>query len=59
MAVIYNLIFIAGLLTGCGWGWLMTTQHHERIAAEHHEEELEMAEFQELYAAWAMLHRTR
>lgn len=57
--MIYNLIFIAGLLTGGGWGWLMTTQHHERIAAEHEEEELEVVEFQELYAAWAMLHRTR
>ena len=57
--MIYDLIFMAGLLTGCGWGWLMSTQRQERIAAQHEEEELEMAEFQELFAAWAMLHRTR
>lgn len=59
MTMIYGLIFLAGLFTGGVWAWLATTGHYERIAAERAEEELEMAEFQELYAAWAMLHRNR
>ena len=37
----------------------MTTWHHEQVAAEHDQEEEEMTEFQELYTAWAMLHRIR
>ena len=57
MTLIYGLVFMAGLLTGGVWGWLVITQRHERVAAEHYQEELEAAEFQELYAAWAMLHR--
>ena len=59
MTVIYGLIFMTGLLTGGVGGWLVTSQHYERVAAEQHQDELEMAEFQELYAAWAMLHRLR
>jgi hypothetical protein len=59
MLLIYGLVFIVGLFTGGVWGWLATSQHYERVAAEHDLDELEMAEFQELYAAWAMLHRVQ
>jgi hypothetical protein len=37
----------------------MTIWRFARVAAERAQEEEEMAEFQELYAAWAMLHRMR
>lgn len=57
MTVICYLIFIVGVLTGGAGGWLLTSQHYERIAAEYDQDELEMAEFQDLYAAWAMLSR--
>jgi hypothetical protein len=56
MTTIYGLIFIAGLLTGSVGGWLITAGHYERIKAAHDLDELEITEFQELYAAWAMLH---
>jgi hypothetical protein len=59
MTVIYGLIFITGLLTGVVGGWLVTSQYYERVMAEQHQDEREMVEFQELYAAWAMLHRFR
>ena len=37
----------------------MTTWHYEQVAAEHDEEEQEMAGFQELYAPWVTSHRIR
>jgi membrane protein YqaA with SNARE-associated domain len=57
MAIIYGLVLVATLLAGGAGGWLITTGHYERIAAEHEQEEEELAEFQDLYAAWAILHR--
>jgi hypothetical protein len=59
MTVIYGLVFMTGLLTGGLWGWLTTSQHYERVEEEHDLDELEMARFQELYTAWAILHRIR
>ena len=59
MIFIYGLIFITGLVTGGVGGWLATSEHYERVAAEQYQDELEMLEFQELYAAWAVLHRIR
>ncbi len=47
---------MTGLLTGGGFGWLGSALHHERIAAEGHEAELEVAEFQQMYATLAALH---
>ncbi len=59
MTVIYGLIFMAGLLTGGVGGWLLTSLHYEHVAAEDDEEELEVAEFQELYAVWATRHHSQ
>jgi len=56
VTVTYGLIFMTGLLTGGGFGWLGSALHHERIAAEGHEAELEVAEFQQMYATLAALH---
>jgi hypothetical protein len=42
---IYGLVFLAGLLAGGGWGWLMTTEHHEYVMAEQDQEEQEATEF--------------
>lgn len=59
MGIIYDLLLTLTFLAGGAGGWFMTTWHHEQVAAEHDQEEEEMVEFQELYAAWAMLHRIR
>ncbi len=59
MSIIYGLILMATLLMGGVVGWLITTWHYERVAADYDQDEEEMAEFQDLYAAWAMLHRMR
>jgi hypothetical protein len=59
MTAIYGLIFMAGLLTGGGWGWLMATKYHERLMTEEDHEEQEIIKFQELYAAWAILENTK
>lgn len=57
MTITYCVILIATLLAGGAAGWLMTTWHYARVRAEHDHDEDEMAEFQDLYAAWAYLHR--
>jgi hypothetical protein len=59
MAIIYGLFLMLMLIVGGAGGWLMTTWHDEQVAAERDEDEQEMAEFRDLYAAWAILHRTR
>ena len=59
MTIIYGLFLVFTLLVGGAGGWLMTTWHYEQVAAEHDEEEQEMAEFQDLYAAWVTSHRIR
>ena len=59
MTVSYGLIFMAGLLTGGVGGWLLTSLHFEHVAAEDNEEELEVAELQDLYVVWAMRHQRR
>jgi hypothetical protein len=59
MTAIYGPIFMAGLLTGGLWGWLMATKYHERLMTEEDQEDQEIIKFQELYAAWAILHNIK
>ena len=59
MAIIYDLLLVLTLVVGGAGGWFMTTWHYAQVAAEHDEDEQEMAEFRDLYAAWAILHRIR
>ena len=59
MAIIHDLFLMLMLIVGGAGGWLMTTWHYEQVAAERDEEEQEMAEFRDLYAAWAILHGIR
>lgn len=58
MAIIYCLFLVLTILVGGAGGWLLTKWHYEQVAAEHDEEEQEMAEFQDLYAAWVTSRRT-
>ncbi len=59
MTIIYDLLLMLTLLVGGAGGWLVTAWHYEQVAAEHNEDEQEMAEFEDLYAAWAILHCIR
>ena len=57
MTLTYGLIFMTGVLTGGGFGLFGSALHRERAAAEEHEAELEVAEFQELYETLATFHQ--
>ena len=57
MSIVFGLLLILALLIGAASAWLLTMRYYEQVAAERDEEEREMAEFQELYAAWLTSHR--
>lgn len=57
MIVILVLVFLAALAAGAAAGCLMTIEHYERLAARQQADEEELAEVEELYAAWATLRR--
>jgi hypothetical protein len=59
MGLIDKLALLIALLIGGAGGWLVATARHHRLAERERNYEREVADYQELYAAWAMLRRTR
>jgi Flp pilus assembly protein CpaB len=57
MEIIDGLLLGLALLGAGTAGWLLSAWRVEQDAAERAEEEQEMEEFQDLYAAWVTSHR--
>lgn len=57
MTVTDVLALLAALLAGATGGWLMAVNSRNKAAERQRSDELEMADMEELYAAWANLRR--
>jgi hypothetical protein len=59
MAILYDVGLVLALLTGCAIGVLVTAAHYEQTALRRWAYEKEVAEGRELYAALAMVRRSK
>jgi hypothetical protein len=57
MAVVDGIALLVTLLIGGAGGWLAAMASHNMAAERERSYEAEMADLQELYAAWASLRR--
>ena len=57
MKIIDALPLLAALLCGGAGGWIVAMARQKMSAERQRSYELEMADFEELYAAWASLRR--
>jgi hypothetical protein len=59
MKIIDALALLAALLAGGAGGWLVAVTSQKMTAERQRSYELEMADLDELYAAWAKLRRAQ
>jgi hypothetical protein len=59
MAIIDGVALLVTLLIGSAGGWLVAVASHNMAAERERSYEAEMADLQELYAAWASLRRVQ
>jgi hypothetical protein len=59
MKIIDALPLLAALLSGGAGGWIAAMARQKMSAEQQRSYELEMADYEELYAAWASLRRAQ